>query len=189
MEMHKKSNNYDCKTELLLNASDKEFLKVLVDKHIRYVLIGGHAVNYYGCNRPAADLDIVIERTSENVEKFLSALNDTRMTLPTNALEILTQPNKKMRIPLYEIDILTSIEGLQFYDIYDARVVVELDSLQISMISKAHLLFMKQNSNREETGATTLRKVKAEVNITCSKEDRTRLFIIVIIFIFLASTV
>jgi len=162
MKMHKTSDNYDCELELFLNASDKEFLKVLADKHIRYVLIGGHAVNYYGYDRPAADLDIVIERTSENVEKLLSALGNMRMTMPTNALEILTQPNRKMRIPLYEIDILTSIEGLQFDDIYDARVVVELDSLQISMISKAHLLFMKQHSDREEDRCDfyALKKIK-----------------------------
>lgn len=136
--------------ELYLNSSDKEFLKVLGDNDIRYVVVGGHAVNYYGYDRPAADLDIVIDRTSENVGKVLSALSDMRMILPANALETLTQPNKKIRIPLYEIDLLTSIEGLEFDDLYDARVVVEIDSLQISMISKEHLLFIKQESDRRK---------------------------------------
>jgi predicted nucleotidyltransferase len=150
MKIHKMSDNCDSGVKLFLHVADKEFLNVLGENDVRYVLIGGHAMNYYGYDRPAADLDIVIDRTSENVQKLISAFGDMRMSVPTNALQILTQPNKKMRIPLYEIDVLTSIESLQFDDMYDARVVVELDSLKISMISKAHLLFMKQHSNREE---------------------------------------
>jgi predicted nucleotidyltransferase len=150
MKIQKLSDICDCKLGLFLNVADKEILKVLAANNVRYVVIGGHAVNYYGYDRPTADLDIVIDRVPENVERLLSALSNMRMSVPTNALEILTKPNKKMQIPLYEIDILTSIDGLQFDDMFNDWMVLELDTLQISMISKAHLLFMKQHSDREE---------------------------------------
>lgn len=47
----------------------KEFLKLLNENEVEYLLIGGYAVNYYGYVRPTGDMDIWISVNRENAEK------------------------------------------------------------------------------------------------------------------------
>lgn len=50
------------------------FLKCAEKCHLRYMCIGGYAVNYYGYHRSTEDLDIWIAPTKENKLAFLSVL-------------------------------------------------------------------------------------------------------------------
>ena len=43
--------------ETVLPQDFKEFLSLLRNKHIRYLLIGGYAVGYYGYPRATNDMD------------------------------------------------------------------------------------------------------------------------------------
>ena len=44
----------------------KEFLKLLEDEGVRYLLIGGYAVGCHGYPRPTGDMDIWIESSPDN---------------------------------------------------------------------------------------------------------------------------
>jgi hypothetical protein len=50
------------------------FLKCAQKNKLRYLCIGGYAVNYYGYHRMTEDLDIWIAPTNENKECFLNVL-------------------------------------------------------------------------------------------------------------------
>jgi hypothetical protein len=50
------------------------FLKCAQQNKLRYLCIGGYAVNYYGYHRFTEDLDIWIAPTNENKENFLNTL-------------------------------------------------------------------------------------------------------------------
>lgn len=54
------------------------FLKCAQQNKLRYLCIGGYAVNYYGFHRMTEDLDIWIAPTNENKESFLSTLRCMR---------------------------------------------------------------------------------------------------------------
>jgi predicted nucleotidyltransferase len=137
-------------SELFLDESEKEFLRILARRKVQYVLIGGHAVNYHGHERHIGDLDIVIEATEENARRFLSVLRDLRMAGERLTVANLTQPKKKTHIPLYNIDVLTSVDGIPFPELYAGRMAIEFGDLNISMISKEYLLRMKRESSRAE---------------------------------------
>ena len=40
----------------------RDFLKLCTRKRVKYLLIGGYAVNYYGYPRATADMDVWIDR-------------------------------------------------------------------------------------------------------------------------------
>ncbi len=50
------------------------FLKCAQENQLRYMCIGGYAVNYYGYHRPTEDMDIWIAPTNDNKDCFLNTL-------------------------------------------------------------------------------------------------------------------
>ena len=53
-----------------------EFLSLLARQEVRYLIVGGEAVIYYGHARLTGDIDIFYERTAENVRRLHAALNE-----------------------------------------------------------------------------------------------------------------
>ena len=51
------------------------FLKCAAQNNLRYMCIGGYAVNFYGYRRLTEDLDIWIAPTNENKKCFLNTLH------------------------------------------------------------------------------------------------------------------
>ena len=58
----------------LLNDEFLLFLKCAQLNNLRYMLIGGYAVNYYGYNRNTNDMDVWIAPTNENKLLFINTL-------------------------------------------------------------------------------------------------------------------
>ncbi|MBA7492355.1 hypothetical protein ES702_02905 [subsurface metagenome] len=54
----------------------REFIRLLSIHKVRYVIVGGEAVIYYGYARLTGDVDFFYEAISENVKKLYSALDD-----------------------------------------------------------------------------------------------------------------
>jgi hypothetical protein len=49
----------------------------LLNKHsVRYILVGGLAVNYHGFSRTTGDVDLWMDDSDENRKKLVSALNE-----------------------------------------------------------------------------------------------------------------
>ena len=46
----------------------REFLQLLNERKVKYLLIGGYAVGYFGYPRTTADIDIWIDSTPENTD-------------------------------------------------------------------------------------------------------------------------
>jgi predicted nucleotidyltransferase len=128
----------------------REFLKLLGDHHVEYLLIGGYAVGYHGYPRATADMDIWIAADLGNAQKVMAALNefgfgDTGMTA-----DLFTKPDQIVRMgntPL-RIEIVTTISGVNFAESYRERVVDEIDGVAVSVISREHLETNKRASGR-----------------------------------------
>jgi len=52
-----------------------EFLRLLSENKVRYLIVGGEAVIYYGYARLTGDVDIFYERTENNARALYEALN------------------------------------------------------------------------------------------------------------------
>ena len=58
----------------VLNGEFLLFLNCAQKNSLRYMLIGGYAVNYYGYNRNTDDMDVWLAPTNENKQAFINTL-------------------------------------------------------------------------------------------------------------------
>lgn len=58
----------------ILNNEFLLFISCAGKTNLRYLLIGGYAVNYYGYNRNTGDMDIWLAPNNENKEAFINTL-------------------------------------------------------------------------------------------------------------------
>jgi hypothetical protein len=67
---------------LMLPPDFKEFLKLLKEYDVRYLLIGGYAVGYHGYPRVTEDMDIWVAVHPDNAEKGVATLKAFRFEGP-----------------------------------------------------------------------------------------------------------
>ncbi|GAA5534929.1 nucleotidyltransferase [Deinococcus aluminii] len=124
-----------------------EFLTLLNQQGVEYLLIGGYAVNLYGYVRATGDLDVFIALNPENVARLVAAFHDFGLTSMTAEV---VQPGKilRMGVPPLRIEVLNEISGVTFAEAYAAREQMEVDGLSIPVISLHHLRQNKAASGR-----------------------------------------
>lgn len=130
----------------------KEFLRLLNDKQVEYMLIGGYAVGYYGYPRFTADMDIWIAMNPVNAGKVVAALKEFGFDLPELSAELFLQADRivRMGVPPVRLEIMTTISGVDFIACYAQRVVDILDGVEVSLISLNDLKTNKQASGRHK---------------------------------------
>lgn len=128
----------------------KEFLQLLNLHQIKYLLIDGYAVSYYGYPRATADMDIWIAISSDNAKKIANALREFGFDVPELSNEIFLQENKiiRMGVPPVRLEILTTISGVDFETCYHQRTIDSIDEVKINIISLQHLKQNKKASGR-----------------------------------------
>ena len=128
----------------------KEFLKLLNEHNIRYLLIGGYAVGYHGYPRATADMDIWVAMQPENAEKIVSALREFGFDLPELSAELFLKEEQivRMGVPPVRLEIITSISGVSFDECYEDRVTDILDGVEVNLISLKNLKVNKKASGR-----------------------------------------
>ncbi|HEX6182407.1 MAG TPA: hypothetical protein VFZ44_00755 [Pyrinomonadaceae bacterium] len=132
----------------LLPPDFREFLRLLNSHNIRYLLVGGYAVGYYGYPRATADMDIWVETGAGNVEKLIAALAEFGFTGVEPELFAKDKQVLRMGVPPLRIELLTSVSGVEFEDCYPARTVAILDEVEVSLISLENLKTNKAASGR-----------------------------------------
>ncbi|MFC2130751.1 nucleotidyltransferase [Bacteroidota bacterium] len=132
-----------------LEKDFKEFLQLLTEHKVQYLLIGGYAVVFYGFPRTTGDIDIWISDKSRNIEKTIKALKEFGFDLP-ELNEHIFQKDKIIRMgnPPFRIELMTDISGVDFNECYNSRHIVNIDGQEISIISKEDLIKNKKAANR-----------------------------------------
>jgi len=126
----------------------KEFLKLLKEHNVRYLLIGGYAVAYHGYPRATADMDIWVAIHPENANKLVAALKEFGFDLPELTPQLFLREKQiiRMGVPPVKLEICTSISGVEFNACYNARVVAELDGVEVNLIGLDDLKVNKKAS-------------------------------------------
>lgn len=133
-----------------------EFLKLLDEQDVRYLIIGGEAVIYYGFARLTGDIDILYERTQENVEKlYATLLQFWDGDIPgLESKQDLMDPNAVFQfgVPPNRLDLLNDFEGITFDEAWKYKTVESVrtgrKNIRIYFISLDHLIKNKQIVSR-----------------------------------------
>ena len=128
----------------------KEFLKLLKESDVSYLLIGGYAVGYHGYPRATADMDIFVAISPDNAAKLVHVLSRFGMNDPKLSADLFQERGKiiRMGVPPMRIEILTDIDGVSFDECYAGRLTVDIDGQPVDLISCHHLRINKKASAR-----------------------------------------
>lgn len=136
----------------LFNTDFQDFLNALRQCEVRYVLVGGYSVILHGYSRTTGDMDLWLEKTSENYNRLRAAFALFGMPIfDMTADNFLNNPDFDVftfgRQPA-AIDIITAIKGLTFAETYEQASDVDVDGIQVRLIHYNHLLQAKRAAGR-----------------------------------------
>jgi len=128
----------------------KEFLKLLSDHEVAYLLVGGYAVAYHGYPRATADMDIWVGIHPHNAQRLVDAIKAFGFDMPELSSDVFLKEDRiiRMGVPPIRIEIVTSASGVDFEQCYAARVVDELDGVAVNLINLEHLKINKKAAGR-----------------------------------------
>ena len=136
--------------DLLLPPDFKEFLKLLNEHKVEYLLIGGYAVGYHGYPRATDDLDIWVAIHPDNAQKLVTVFHAFGISDPAITTELFLQKPKivRMGFPPMRLEVTTDISGVEFGKCYESRIVDMLDGIEVSLIDLENLKKNKKASGR-----------------------------------------
>jgi hypothetical protein len=136
----------------IFNEDFQEFILAFNKFKVKYVLVGGYSVIYYGFPRTTGDLDVFVEVSKENYQKIASAFNVFGMPVfdmtETNFLF-----NREINVFSFgrspvSIEILKEISGLSFQEVYAKAIDSEIENIPMKIIHLNHLKENKKASGR-----------------------------------------
>lgn len=133
-----------------LHPDLNEFLQLLNELQVEYLLVGGYALAAHGHVRYTKDIDFWVGPTAENVDRILEVLrrfgfNDLGESATTlsSADGILTLGREPVKI-----DLLTNIPGLEFAVARKRRTETSIGGTPVAVICREDLVKAKLASNR-----------------------------------------
>lgn len=121
---------------MVLNPDFKEFLRLLNDNKVRYLVTGGYAVALYGYPRYTKDLDIWIELDRNNAENLVIALKEFGFASLELSAEDFLEPGTIIQLghPPNRIDLLTTLSGIDFKPCFESRMVTHVDNIAVNFL-------------------------------------------------------
>jgi hypothetical protein len=129
------------------------FWKALSANDVRYMMVGGYAVNLHGHQRYTGDLDIWMDDTKENRGKLRKAFNDCDMGdyFMLETMQIIPgwtdfQLNNGLRLDL--LINMKGLEGYSFEECFKMATVGEIENTKVYFIHINQLVANKKAVNR-----------------------------------------
>jgi len=119
-------------------------------RDVRYLVVGAHALGYWGLPRATGDFDLLIEPTDDNARRVFAALQAFGAPLFDLTVADLATPGVVFQIgvPPYRIDLITRVSGVTFDEAWSERAVAELPGLSLPIIGRQALIRNKRASGR-----------------------------------------
>ncbi len=147
---------------MILDNNFREFIALLNEYQVKYLVIGGYAVNFHGYPRYTKDIDFWILLQPDNAQNLLKAiqafgfgslgLKEEDFLQAENIIQLGYEP--------YRIDILMDIEGGNFETCFESRIVFEHEKTIINFLSVEDLIQIKQKAGRLQDLADAEKLIK-----------------------------
>lgn len=133
-------------------------LNLLAKHEVEFIIIGGVAAVVHGSSRLTQDLDIVYERTPQNIEHLTTALQDTSpylrgappgLPFEWSAATLNAGLNFTLETSLGQIDLLGTIAGEgQYNNLISQTIEIEVFGVRCRCLSLDALIYAKRAAGR-----------------------------------------
>jgi predicted nucleotidyltransferase len=133
-----------------LDKDFREFIGLLNEHKVKYLVIGGYAVNFHGYPRYTKDIDFWLWMTDENIKKLINAIKDFGFGSLNLVVEDFMTPENIIQLgyePL-RIDLLMDVDGVSFEECYNRRTETKLDGTMVNFLSIQDLITAKKKAGR-----------------------------------------
>lgn len=146
-------------------------LKILVQHEVKFVVIGGVAVQLHGSTLATLDLDVIYARDRQNISRVAAAVGDLQgqrrdvprdVVAPVDERAILNSTNLLLITRYGQLDLIgeTPAERWAYEDVAPTAQTVEVPDGRFLVVSRQNLIRMKRAAGRpkdligiEELGA------------------------------------
>ncbi len=127
----------------------KKLLQLLVDRKVKFVVIGAWAFPAYGYTRNTVDIDLFFEPTSANAKRLVKALTDFGYDGIENlTMDELIKKKTLFRQYLMDTDIHPFVAGVKFKEVWKSKKEVEIEKVKVFIPSLEHIIRMKKAAGR-----------------------------------------
>lgn len=130
----------------------REFVELLNSLDVRYIVVGAYALAYHGHVRYTADIDLFIERSQENADRLMQAMNKFGFGQLNFTSSDFMEDNQVIQLGVSpnRIDLLTFLSGVSFDEAWTTREPGEIDGLNVPFISREMLKRTKAATGRQQ---------------------------------------
>jgi len=157
-----------------------DLFRALQKQEVRYVVVGGVAINLHGIERATMDVDLVLAMDGENLQRFLRVATELELKplLPVkieslcdaaqldewvrekHMIAFNLRPASKTTNPSVDIIVQPKVS---FATMYQNRIEKDIGGVQFSIASIDDLIALKTGTGRKQDASdiTALNKVKS----------------------------
>lgn len=135
----------------------KKIILLLLKHDVKFMLIGGYAVIYYGYERTTGDMDIWLQPDNDNRDKLCKALTEFGIN-PDDILQISQSDFSQIQFFFFgkkprRIDFLTKINLVNFDEAFTKANHFPLADQMVPIIHYQHLILSKISNSRPQDKA------------------------------------
>lgn len=138
----------------IFHSDFRDFIQALNNNNVKYLLVGGYAVIFYGYSRTTGDMDIWVDCTSENYKLLVKAFYEFNMPVFDMTEERFLQKEKfdvfRFGRKPVAIDIMTKMANLNFEECYVKRQTFNDEGLLLPVVHLNNLITAKKAAGRNK---------------------------------------
>ena len=140
-----------------------DFLQLLNQHHVEYLVIGGYAMIAYNEPRYTKDLDIWVKAEKTNAEKMIRVIDEFGFaSLEINKEDFLSSRTFiQLGVAPVRIDLTSDISGVTFDEAFKNQELARIGGIEVPVIGIHELIKNKLISGRKQdiADAETLSKI------------------------------
>lgn len=133
-----------------LDKDFREFIELLNKHNVKYLVIGGYAVNFHGYPRYTKDIDFWLYITRSNIQNLINAIEQFGLGSLGLQIEDFMSPENIIQLGYepYRIDLLVDVDGVDFNSCFERKIDAELDGIKVCFLSLQDLITAKKSMGR-----------------------------------------
>ena len=130
----------------------KEFIELLNQAKVKYVIVGGYALAFHNMPRFTGDIDFFIEISADNASRIVETIDKFGFkNIGITQNDFLLKDNIiQLGYPPLRIDIITTLDGVSFKQVWKNKIKGFFGNQEIHVISKPDLIKNKTASGRKQ---------------------------------------